>query len=64
MGRRKLTATTWYEFIDGYAVIYARRKDTRAVVPAFTCHSSCIPIIQTQGLNAPDVVLRPIKPKE
>jgi hypothetical protein len=61
VSRRKLTATTWYEYVDGYAVIYARRKDTRAIVPAFTCHSSCIPIIQAQGLNAPDVVLRVYK---
>ena len=53
---------TWYSFdADGHAVIYAIRKGGTKREAAFTCHASCIPLIQQAGtFNLDCVVLRPV----
>lgn len=59
---RKLTDNTWFKYKEGHAVIYAKRKDNGQRVAAFTCHESCIPLIQkANSLSLDNVVLRPFK---
>lgn len=56
---KKLTEKTKYEMHpDGHAVIYLRRKDTGKFEAVYTCHASCIPVIQAaKSIWAEGVVL-------
>lgn len=60
---KKLVGKTKY-IIDsetGTATIYACLKGTTKYIAAFTCHSSCIDVIQQEGnFDNPNVILRPV----
>lgn len=59
---KKLTGKTWYTIeAYGHATIYAVNKTTGKKEAVFTCHSACIPLIEKDGLQAENVVLKRIK---
>lgn len=61
---RKLIGKTKYkiDWENGTATIYACLKGTTKFIPAFTCHPSCIDVIQKDGnFDNPNVVLYPVE---
>lgn len=58
---KTLTTKTKYSYHeDGHAIIYACLKGTTKFVPAFVCHSSCIPLIKAaNSIDVENVVLKP-----